>query len=82
MILVGNKSDLSGRREVQIQTAQAMAENKGIKYFECSTKENRNIKETFDVLIDSIINTFDISLLTSEKNNVTNSKTKKCQCAK
>ena len=82
IILVGNKSDLSSKREVQMETAKTMAEDKRMKYFECSTKENHNIKESFEFLLDSIINNFDISLLDSEKIRMSNRKANVCKCIK
>ncbi|XP_049575970.1 intraflagellar transport protein 27 homolog isoform X2 [Syngnathus scovelli] len=38
-VLVGNKSDLSARREVQAAVAQEWAENQGLEYYETSAKE-------------------------------------------
>ncbi|KAM9818476.1 intraflagellar transport protein 27 homolog isoform X3 [Syngnathus typhle] len=38
-VLVGNKSDLSARREVQAAAAQEWARNQGLEYYETSAKE-------------------------------------------
>ncbi|XP_037107808.1 intraflagellar transport protein 27 homolog isoform X1 [Syngnathus acus] len=38
-VLVGNKSDLSARREVQAAVAQEWARNQGLEYYETSAKE-------------------------------------------
>ncbi|XP_077574766.1 intraflagellar transport protein 27 homolog [Stigmatopora nigra] len=41
-VLVGNKCDLSARREVQTSTAQKWAQAEGLEYHETSTKEMEN----------------------------------------
>ncbi|KAM7394649.1 hypothetical protein PAMP_021437 [Pampus punctatissimus] len=41
-VLVGNKSDLSARREVEISVAREWAENQGLEYHETSAKEMEN----------------------------------------
>ncbi|XP_063736950.1 intraflagellar transport protein 27 homolog isoform X4 [Eleginops maclovinus] len=41
-VLVGNKSDLSTRREVQASVAQEWAESQGLEYHETSAKEKEN----------------------------------------
>ncbi|XP_029913513.1 intraflagellar transport protein 27 homolog isoform X2 [Myripristis murdjan] len=41
-VLVGNKSDLSARREVQASVAQEWAQSQGLEYFETSAKEMEN----------------------------------------
>ncbi|KAA8595334.1 hypothetical protein FQN60_012469, partial [Etheostoma spectabile] len=41
-VLVGNKSDLSARREVQASMAQEWAQSQGLEYHETSAKEMEN----------------------------------------
>ncbi|XP_037545718.1 intraflagellar transport protein 27 homolog isoform X2 [Nematolebias whitei] len=41
-VLVGNKSDLSARREVQTSVAQEWAQSQGLEYHETSAKEMEN----------------------------------------
>ncbi|XP_034388925.1 intraflagellar transport protein 27 homolog [Cyclopterus lumpus] len=41
-VLVGNKSDLSSRREVQASVAQEWAQSQGLDYYETSAKEMEN----------------------------------------
>ncbi|KAF7643054.1 hypothetical protein LDENG_00245960, partial [Lucifuga dentata] len=41
-VLVGNKSDLSARREVQASAAQEWAQSQGFEYYETSAKEMEN----------------------------------------
>lgn len=54
MILVGNKSDLTENRAISYEQGNELAESLGIKYFETSAKENTNIKQTFEALVDEI----------------------------
>ena len=54
MILVGNKCDLTESRAVTTEDANEIAESLGIKYFETSAKDNINVKQTFDALVDEI----------------------------
>ena len=54
MILVGNKSDLSESRAVSTEQGNELAESLGIQYFETSAKDNTNIQQTFDALVDEI----------------------------
>ncbi|XP_056136219.1 intraflagellar transport protein 27 homolog [Lampris incognitus] len=46
-VLVGNKSDLSARREVQSSTAQEWAQSQGLEYHETSAKEMENCDAPF-----------------------------------
>ncbi|XP_040892468.1 intraflagellar transport protein 27 homolog [Toxotes jaculatrix] len=41
-VLIGNKSDLSARREVQTSVAQEWAQSQGLEYHETSAKEMEN----------------------------------------
>lgn len=54
IILVGNKCDLTESRAVSTEEGTEIAESLGMKYIETSAKENINIKQTFDILVDEI----------------------------
>lgn len=54
MILVGNKCDLTENRAVTTEEGNEIAESLGIQYFETSAKDNINVKQTFDALVDEI----------------------------
>ncbi|KAL8150607.1 hypothetical protein V2J09_020415 [Rumex salicifolius] len=47
IILVGNKSDLSGSREVEEDEGRAFAESEDLFFMETSALENRNVEEAF-----------------------------------
>ena len=51
--LVGNKVDLEDKREVTKGEAEDFAANHELTYFETSAKENINLKEGFEHIIDS-----------------------------
>ena len=57
MLLVGNKQDLSDKREVQYDDAKKLAESWGIDYIETSAKTNFNCKEAFEKLAQNIVKT-------------------------
>ncbi|XP_036399474.1 intraflagellar transport protein 27 homolog [Megalops cyprinoides] len=46
-VLVGNKSDLSSRREVETAVAQEWAQSQGLEYHETSAKEMENCEAPF-----------------------------------
>lgn len=53
-LLVGNKSDLSDRRAVSFQEAQAYAEGAGMAYLETSAKDDVNIMSAFRLMVSVI----------------------------
>eukprot|EP00731_Ephydatia_muelleri_P018920 Em0011g960a len=53
-ILVGNKCDLASSRVVTNEQATELAQTLGVKYFETSAKDDINVKQTFDALVDEI----------------------------
>ena len=55
IVVVGAKSDLKSRREVSYEEAEEYFKINQFTYLECSSKENINIDETFDVLLNEII---------------------------
>jgi len=56
-VLVGNKSDLEGERKVSAEEGQALADQLGIKFFECSAKLGLNVAEAFMHLVDGVAQT-------------------------
>ncbi len=53
--LVGNKLDLSDRREVSYEEGADFANSYGIKFMEVSTKANTNFEELFDMLTKAVL---------------------------
>ena len=47
-VLIGNKSDLSGERQVTVEDDQYLADTMKCKYFEASAKSGENIAEALD----------------------------------
>ena len=54
MVLAGNKCDLEDKRRVFAQEAQELATAHNLKYFEVSAKENRNINEVFEEIMNQV----------------------------
>ena len=54
IMLVGNKSDLEDKREVQIDEVKKKAEQYKIAFCETSALDGKNIEQAFDSLIDEI----------------------------
>jgi Ras-related protein Rab-1A len=57
-ILIGNKSDLLEKREVDYNTAKQFADQKGITFLETSAKNSNNVQELFLDMTKHIKNTF------------------------
>ncbi|XP_054460344.1 ras-related protein Rab-3D-like [Anoplopoma fimbria] len=54
VVLVGNKLDLEEDRQVPTGDAQRLATELGFQFFEASAKDNVNVKQVFDNLVDVI----------------------------
>ena len=54
-MLLGMKSDLIYERKVSSEEALKFAENKGLIYMECSSKEHTNITESIEFLSREIL---------------------------
>jgi len=54
VVLVGNKSDLSGDRVVSVEEGEALAAKWNSRCIECSAKLNDNIVAIFNALLDQI----------------------------
>ena len=46
-LIVGNKSDLSGKRVVSTEDGKALAQQYGVNFLETSAKDNSNVEEMF-----------------------------------
>jgi Ras-related protein Rab-8A len=46
-ILIGNKADMVNERVIETSRGQALADEYGIKFFECSAKTEQNVSEAF-----------------------------------
>ena len=55
IVLVGNKADLTDKRAVSKDEVEKFAKSKALKYFETSVKDNTDINETVDYLLDALI---------------------------
>lgn len=54
VVLVANKSDLEEQRVVAEDRGKQLSSQMGLEFFETSAKENKNVKEVFDYLVDII----------------------------
>lgn len=54
VIMVGNKCDLEDDRVVPTEDSQRLAEDLGFQFFEASAKDNINVKQVFERLVDVI----------------------------
>ena len=54
LTLVGNKCDLDDERKISYEEAKNYAEENNIFYIETSAKENKNVSELMDNIIDNI----------------------------
>lgn len=54
IVLLGNKSDLEGLRQVPASTARQLAEREGLAFLETSAKTAENVEEALQLLIASI----------------------------
>ncbi|XP_038640796.1 RAB3D, member RAS oncogene family, a isoform X2 [Scyliorhinus canicula] len=54
VILVGNKSDLEDDRVVPTEDGRRLADELGFEFFEASAKENINVKQVLERLVDII----------------------------
>lgn len=54
LIIIANKSDLVNEREVDREEIENLARDIKVEYFETSAKENTNIDEAFNTIIDKV----------------------------
>ncbi|KAI5618386.1 RAB3D, member RAS oncogene family, a, partial [Silurus asotus] len=62
VILVGNKCDLEDDRLVATEDGQRLANELGFQFFEASAKDNINVKQVFERLVDIICDKMNESL--------------------
>ena len=62
VILVGNKSDMEAERVVTYDRGKQLADQLGLEFFETSAKENINVKNVFERLVDIICDKMSDSL--------------------
>ena len=56
ILLIGNNCDLKDKRQVSYQEGKDFAQNNNMLFFEVSAKNNTNINEAFESLVEEIIN--------------------------
>ncbi|CAG5923887.1 unnamed protein product [Menidia menidia] len=54
VVLAGNKCDMDEERVVSVDSGRLLAEQLGFEFFETSAKDNINVKQTFERLVDLI----------------------------
>ncbi|CAI9773706.1 unnamed protein product [Fraxinus pennsylvanica] len=54
IVLLGNKSDLSHSREVNVEEGQSLAQNENLFFMETSARENVNVEEAFLQMVGRI----------------------------
>ncbi|XP_004458883.2 ras-related protein Rab-3C isoform X2 [Dasypus novemcinctus] len=64
VILVGNKCDMEDERVISTERGQHLGEQLGFEFFETSAKDNVNVKQTFERLVDIICDKMSESLET------------------
>jgi len=72
VVLVGNKCDMKNERVVGYDRGRLLAEHLGLEFFETSAKENVNVKQVFESLVDKICNKMNESLTSA--NEMTNTR--------
>jgi Ras-related protein Rab-1A len=55
IILVGTKSDLTDKRQVEYETAKEFAQKIGIPFLETSAKDNTNVEQAFQMLTSEVV---------------------------
>ena len=68
-ILIGNKCDLTDKREVTYEEGQEFATIKGMDFFETSAKTANFVQETFDKLTSEILQIYEKNRRNSRKNS-------------
>uniref|UniRef100_A0A674HKI4 small monomeric GTPase n=1 Tax=Taeniopygia guttata TaxID=59729 RepID=A0A674HKI4_TAEGU len=66
VLLVGNKCDMEDERVVSLEKGRQLAEHLGFEFFEASAKDNINVKQTFERLVDIICEKMSESLDTAD----------------
>ncbi|XP_022107665.1 ras-related protein Rab-3C-like isoform X1 [Acanthaster planci] len=66
VILVGNKCDMEDERVIATEKGKSLADQLGLEFFETSAKENINVKQTFERLVDIICDKMSESIDTDQ----------------
>lgn len=81
LIIIANKADLENEREVSSEEIAKKAQELNVEYFETSAKNNTNIDEAFDTIIDKVFKNvyhrpkgFDINKNSDGTNNSNNNR--------
>lgn len=83
LIIVGNKIDIENSRVVTFEQGEMLANIcpiKGTKFFETSAKNNINITESFQYLVDSVVNNIQTNEETFDNPVIIKSSKKKKSC--
>lgn len=72
VVLVGNKLDLEDDRQVPAEDAERLASELGFLFFEASAKDNINVKQVFDSLVDVICEKMNDTVNGDASQSVTN----------
>jgi GTPase SAR1 family protein len=54
-LLIGNKSDQEDKREVTYAEGAALAERKGMMFYECSARNGENVNTSFTEMTKKLI---------------------------
>lgn len=73
VVLVGNKSDLSSSREVDLEEGKSFAEVENLCFMETSALENLNVEEAFLEMITKIHEITSQKSLEAKNNEITSS---------
>jgi small GTP-binding protein len=55
IIIIANKSDLEDEREVSVDEISKKAGELNVEYFQTSAKDNNNIEDAFNTIIDKVV---------------------------
>ena len=82
IIIVGNKADITDKREVKYEEGKKFAEEKGHKFFETSAKTGEGIKEAFNELFDKLFYIYELEITRKTINIGKDKKKQKSFCLK
>ena len=57
--MIGNKSDITDKREITTEEANAFAKDKGIVYIETSAKTAKNVDKAFETVAEIVLDHID-----------------------